>query len=618
MSKEIFECNIKAMEKWYPAFAEQLRKGDYELDELEIAEEISQDGELIFRIKKEERLLYLNGKRNAKEPADVWMEHLGEIHKYAPVFLLGTGSGIYLKKLIEKTDKTVAIVAYEPSLAVFLRMLEKADLVKEIENRPIIFIVKGLNELAFDSACSQIVSFENRNFLKVEVHPNYQELFYDEVLEKTKLIQKREEFVYSNQVTGINFSTYMARNQMANMKYLCEGYHVKCLMKTVPHDRPAILVSAGPSLNKNIMELKAAKNRAFILAVDTAMKPLLHAGIRPDAFCTIDPMKPLNLVQEDEARDIPIIVSASANTDILEQQRGKKIFYSDGHILAYYAYAAVGKTLPPVANGGSVACAGLSLLYKLGFDTIILVGQDLAYTDNRSHADGTFQDVMPEENTEGMLLVKGNYEETLPTLGNLKMYLDWFEAHIKGMKEHRPAVRVINATAGGAYIEGTELMSLRDAIEENCTQEAIDFEACIEKIEPEFINEDRNKVVKYLHSIPERFLEIHENAKKLYTAYHKINLICRGGNMNRADYEKLLKKVKKITKKCEHNSMYQIVSSTMTVGEYIVKSESLHALDTIEEEAKAVSKQGMRYAKLLQQCTKILKEYAEETLLSIQ
>lgn len=203
MSKEIFEYNITAMEKWYPAFAEQVRKGDYELDELEIINEISQDGELIFRIKKGERLLYLNGKRSAREPAEVWMEHLGEIHKYAPIFLLGTGSGIYLKKLIEKTDKTVAVVVYEPSLSVFLRMLKEVNLVKEIENRPIIFIVKGLNELAFETACEQILSFENRNFLKVEVHPNYQELFYEEVMEKTKLIQKREEFVFSNQITEI-------------------------------------------------------------------------------------------------------------------------------------------------------------------------------------------------------------------------------------------------------------------------------------------------------------------------------------------------------------------------------------------------------------------------------
>ena len=160
-------------------------------------------------------------------------------------------------------------------------------------------------------------------------------------------------------------------------------------------------------------------------------------------------------------------------------------------------------------------------------------------------------------------------------------------------------------------------MPLRDAIEATCPKEEINFEKNIKNVKPEFVNDERDKVVEYLHSIPEQFAYIYRDAKKLYTAYHKINLMCRARNMNRADYEKLLKKVKKMTKTCERNSMYQIVSSTMTVGELIVKSESLFSLDSIEEEGKAISKQGMKYARLLQQCAQILKEFAEETLLEI-
>lgn len=47
-----------------------------------------------------------------------------------------------------------------------------------------------------------------------------------------------------------------------------------------------------------------------------------------------------------------------------------------------------------VACGGSVACSAFSLVYKLGFSRIILVGQDLALTDNKTHADGTFKEKM--------------------------------------------------------------------------------------------------------------------------------------------------------------------------------------------------------------------------------
>lgn len=617
MNEDILVRNLKAMEKWYPEFAEGLRAGKYKKDKLEVIKEISEDGELIFRIKQEERYLYLNGVRNAKKPLELMMSRLGDVHKYAPVFLLGIGSGLYFKKIIADTDSSVAVVIYEPSMNIFMEMLSQVDLKKEIEDRPVIFIVNGYNESVFKSVLDRVVSYENVEFLKVEIHPNYQELFAEDIVEKTKRIRKRTDDIIMNENSGSLFSAYLVRNQMLNMRYVCDGYHTKSLVETVPYQGPAILVAAGPSLNKNIKELKAAKNKAFILAVDTALKPLIRAGIYPDAFCTIDPKKPLDLVQMDEIKDIPIIAPVTSNADIIEQQRGKKIFYYDGYMLAQHAYLSAGKLLPEVSTGGSVACSGFSLLYKMGFDTIILVGQDLAYTDNKSHADGTFKDEMPVENTKRMMRVKGNYEDTVPTLANLKIYLAWFEEYIEGIKKRRN-VRVINATEGGAFIKGTELMLLRDAIKETCGTEEIDFRACVESIKPAFTEEQRKRVVDFLHSVPQKFEDIRLDAVKLYNIYHKINRMCNSGNLNKSDYRRDLKKVKKITKKCESHQLYQLVASTMSVGESIVKGESLYELDTIEEEGKAISKQGMQFANLIQQCSKILKEFAEEILLDIQ
>ena len=73
MSKEIFEKNVSAMEKWYPSFAEMIREREPE-DEVEIGLETSWDGEKVFRIQKEDKKLYLGGKRNAKK-----LEHTGSI-----------------------------------------------------------------------------------------------------------------------------------------------------------------------------------------------------------------------------------------------------------------------------------------------------------------------------------------------------------------------------------------------------------------------------------------------------------------------------------------------------------------------------------------------------------
>lgn len=615
MSSEIMEKNLKSMEKWYPDFAKAIREKNYEKDVLEIKSEISWDGELIYRVKKDDHELYLNGKRNAKEPLDVWIERIGEIHKYAPIILIGLGSGLYLKKLIQSTEPTANVMVYEPSVTLFLKTLEEIDLAEEIENRPIGFVVDGLNGSELEPVIAGLVSLENIEFLKQEIHPNYQKLYPQEVLSVLKKLSRRTDGIIVNENTGVRFSGYLAKNQMQNMRYVCDGYNTKRLCEALPHDTPAILVSAGPSLNKNIKELKAAKNKAFILAVDTAVKPLLQEGIVPDAFITIDANKMMTLVDREEVPDIPVIASVTANCNILARQRGKKIFFFDTYILPMMAYAKVGKVMPGVAIGGSVACSGLSLLYKMGYNTIILVGQDLAFTDNKSHADGTFETVMPTENTQGMLLVKGNYEEKVPTRGDFKIYLDWFVMYIEGMKKHRD-VRVINATKGGAFIEGTELMELKDAIEENCAHE-VDFADCIEHMQSEFTEEDRKEVVAFLHKIPDELDEIRKIAKELYRNYQKLERLCRSGHFSTNEYLKLLKRIKKATKKCEDKTAHQLIESTMALADYVVRSESLYDGDDIQKAGEVIAVQGKKYTEMLQKCAVILEEYARETLLSI-
>ena len=122
MSKEIFEKNLAAMEKWYPSFAEMIcRKTNIE-DDTKVLVGTSWDGEIIFQIQKYERTLYLGGKRNAKMPVAMWLERLGKIPKFAPIFLFGIGSGAYLKALAGSTEKEVNIIVYEPSIRIFRKM----------------------------------------------------------------------------------------------------------------------------------------------------------------------------------------------------------------------------------------------------------------------------------------------------------------------------------------------------------------------------------------------------------------------------------------------------------------------------------------------------------------
>lgn len=616
MCKKIWDKNIDAMRKWYPSFVDMfLEKKDTE-EGLEVFTEVSMDGEKIFRVKKENRLLYLGGKRNAKEPVQIWLERIGKVHKYAPVFLFGVGSGAYLKALVQHTDKEVNIVVYEPSITVFRTMLEESDLSEEIKNRPIAFVIEGINQTEFTPIMNRVLAVESLAFLIEEIHPGYRGLFREQLLTYVRQLHHRAESMEVSYHTGMLFCKDHAQNILGNMKYICEGYNTKKMSDAIPHHGPAILVAAGPSLNKNIQELKQAKNKAFILAVDTAIKPMLKAGIVPDAFFTVDPHKVLKLVEIEGADQIPVIAAASARHALLERQKGKKIFFFDGCVLPAHIYNMNQKDFWDVSTGGSVACSCFSLLYKMGFDTIILVGQDLAYTGQKSHADGTFQESMPVENTKNMIMVKGNYEEQVPTLPNLRMYLDWFNRYITGAKK-QDHIRVINATEGGAWIDGTELMTLKDAIAQTCTEE-IDFADCISKMESEFTKEERAKAVAYLHTVPDEYEQIADIAKELHRAYQKLSKMSESGNISKDGCLKQLKKIKKLSKQCSQKEAYQLIELTIPSAEFILRTEYYFENGTIEEETREIARKGIKYSELLEQCAVLLKKIAEDSLLPIE
>lgn len=606
MKEKIFEKNLKAMEKWYPDFAGMIREGKYEVDCTQVWTEYSQDGELIFRIGLNGRKLYLGGKRNAAEPVEMWQERLGNIHKYAPVFLFGIGSGAYLKSIVHNSPKEANIVVYEPSMAIFLETLKKIDLSEEIQNRPIAFVVEGLNEVEFAPVVQGVLTLETLEFFIEEVHPNYKAAFPAKLTERMKQLTKHADDFFVNFYTRRLLQEHAAQNVLYNLPYIAEGYNTMQLSKVIPYKGAAVLVSAGPSLDKNIEELRRAKNHLFLVAVDTAVKPLLKRGISPDVFITLDGRKPLDLLEG--AQTLPVVSNSVARYELLDRQKGKKIFFFDGYQLPLDLYFQNDKMLPGVAVGGSVACSGFSLLYKMGFETVILVGQDLAYTDDKSHANGTFQEIMPLENTAHMIRVKGNYQETVPTLTNLKIYLDWFVNYIKGAKK-QGRFRVINATEGGAFIEGTELMGLKEALDE-CIGEEIDFAALVDTMEPAFTNEEKRKAFDYLQEIPKQFEEIAGLAEKLNKEYRKIEKAEKIGNGNKQNFKKILKRIKELTEQCYGYSGYQLIESTLGTAEYILQTEFYYGKDDmdVEDEILQTASHGITYSEVLGECAKLMQE----------
>ncbi len=95
----------------------------------------------------------------------------------------------------------------------------------------------------------------------------------------------------------------------------------------------------------------------------------------------------------------------------------------------------------------------------MGFQTIIFMGQDLAYPEKKTHtlqAYGEYNTINANEK-KNMLKFWMFYGKEVYTEPNMLNYLKWFESFISVF----PSIRFIDATEGGAAIKGTEKKSMK-------------------------------------------------------------------------------------------------------------------------------------------------------------
>lgn len=583
---------------------------------IEVRTEMSQDEKVVLIVKKNGKERYLAGKRNCEEPTTIWMQTQGRVHEGAIFFIAGIGNPVYAKILLEEHRQTkLNIVIYEPSKEIFFKVLESIDITDLLQkDAKCIFVIDGLTGVKVENVIQKMISVEVMDHIKTFILPNYEMIFAKEMLLFAKTIREKCESCATYINTRTNFSNVFAQNLFANAPYILDGYKTKQLIEVIPRDIPAIIVAAGPSLNKNIKELKRAKGKAFIIAVDTAIKPLASEKIIPDMFAIVDGRKPLELINTEDAKKIPLLTSISAANSVLSFHTGKKFFYNEGYVYINSMFYRNGESFETVACGGSVATSAFALAFMIGIDTIILVGQDLALTGNKTHADGTFQEKMETIDTSHSIMVPGNIEKEVPTRGDFKMYLEWYNQYIKDCKEYRKQFKVINATEGGAKIDGTEVMTLKDAIDRECKKE-IDIQECFKKLHPVFDENERKKNLEFLQHTPEHYTEIRKAAIETNKLYKNLDKLCQHGNLDIRAYEKILKKIKKMTKKIEGDSIYyEPIQETLVLANYIVKSEQFDTMKTMQEEGKEIARQGIIYTDMVKQCAELFEEYTKETV----
>lgn len=211
----------------------------------------------------------------------------------------------------------------------------------------------------------------------------------------------------------------------------------------------ACLVAAGPSLDDTIQWLKAIRRKVDIYAVGSALKPLLEENIIPDAVVISDSQDAVLSQFEGTNYTKKLFYISTANFKSVNAHRGPKfIIFQKGYSEA--EMTANELNYPLLETGGSVSTTTFSLIEYLGYEKLVLFGQDLGFEGQSTHAEGSTSG----KNVTTNLRVKANDGTSINTQPNLQVYHRWFNDACQ-----QTSMQVYNTAQKGAAITNVPLIT---------------------------------------------------------------------------------------------------------------------------------------------------------------
>ncbi|MCP1444100.1 hypothetical protein J3D54_003232 [Pseudomonas sp. GGS8] len=211
------------------------------------------------------------------------------------------------------------------------------------------------------------------------------------------------------------------------------------------------VIATGPSLEQHFETLRAIRSkteRPLFICVDTAYRPLLNHGIRPDVVVSIDQRISARHLPPEDTVDISLVYMPMVDPQVLAAWQGPRYAgYSASPI-----YRQLRRQLPrgELYVGGSVIHPAVDLAVKMGAAQITLFGADFAFPNDKTHAGWNDGDLGPQLKAAKHWVLDG-HGQRIKTQLNFRSYLCELERFIAG----HPQVRFYNSSRAGAMIAGT-------------------------------------------------------------------------------------------------------------------------------------------------------------------
>jgi hypothetical protein len=414
---------------------------------------------------------------NPVNQAQNWADSL-RLEEIGAMFVYGCGFGYALAEVLHRVHPDSIVVFFEREIHIFIAMLHMFDLRPLFQkHNKCIFFIGDAKDVA--QHFSVLLITHHMYFLTkpAVVYSPGAKLFkkdYSEIHQFVFELLAQQVFARGND----HYDSMLGfRNMVENAPVVVDNPHLRTLWQQF-QGVPVFIVANGPSLDRNIQELKRVGHKGLILCCESAIAALMKNGIQPDAIVVAErtPASYQYHFQNIEYSENIILLALSvADPRIFRSFPGQRIpifrsMESNSQWLNRILADGEG-----VSGGINVSHLAFELAVYVGANPVVFVGQDLAYgTDGTTHSkhskytnEGHYY--IDEIKKSPVVYVEGNDDGSgggpIPSTSAWVDYRKWLEQLI----EQNPSRTVINSTEGGAKIQGTQNRKLADVIDQYCT-----------------------------------------------------------------------------------------------------------------------------------------------------
>lgn len=498
--------NLECIEKYNPKLAQVIANLPYLTNNIQLIETNLKEPNLTF-----------NGKPlHSQNGAEMEAQNVFAQTKNSPLsmhIIFGIGLGHLFKEFCTRSKGVVLL--FEPNLEILRVTLELVDFTKELSQKNVLVV-------------SDIQSFKEAFRIKYMYNAQttftylgaYKDIYADKMTDFLKQIEM---------IIGGCIAEYTTLKQQADRSISMVLENLPFTLEEIPlfefkdiyKRKTALIVSAGPSLDLNIETIKKNRDKVVIFCVGTAFKALMSKGITPDFVNMIEINDCSSQVKGFDLSNINFILEPYTNTSIHALKTAKKILFPtvSSHANDYWA-KLTGIDISKYVAKGTVSYAALFSAKVMGCSKMILVGQDLAYVNNKCYSDGAaysqlayeinpetnkpefkikdhdkyIESLLPEENvlpkdvyegfsdykiknlTDTLYYVKGINGEMLPTQGGYATFIE----HFNEFARFNPDLDLINSSMIGAQIDRFKNIPLAEALEGESVVEKVEIKSSFE------------------------------------------------------------------------------------------------------------------------------------------